>query len=369
MPNMIDYLNWRGDISCKASPFNEIDNLIFSDIAYLDFSGILSDSFIYGIPLSELADLFASSKDFDEKAKTGMLINSKVVELLSIAGKSERFKDCIVRGYTDITDEKKEKQFAALTFTFMKNHHFIAFRGTDDTLIGWKEDFNMAFLDAVPSQLESVRYANRAMSILRGSFMLGGHSKGGNLASYAAACALPRYVKKIKAVYNNDGPGFQASVLAKRNFQRMTKIIHTFIPQSSIVGLLLEHEEGFTIIESTETGIMQHDPFSWQVMGNKFIESTSLSKESVFLDKTLKAWLSQLPAKDRELFIDAFFDILEATQAKTLSDLASNWLKYSGSLVKSLASMDNRTRDVIKNAFQLLVQVAGSVKKQQPHKI
>lgn len=365
MPNMIDYLAWRGDITFHSSALNEVDNLIFCDLTYLNFSGILSDSFLYGIPLSELADLFASSKDFDEKSKTGMLINSKVVELLSIAGKTERFKDCIVRGFTDIIDEKKEKQFAALTFTYMKNHHFIAFRGTDDTLIGWKEDFNMAFLDAVPSQLESVRYANRAMSVLRGSFILGGHSKGGNLASYAAACALPRYGKKIKAVYNNDGPGFQASVLAKPNFQRMTKRIHTLIPQSSIVGLLLEHEEGFTVIESTETGIMQHDPFSWQVMGNKFIESTSLSKESIFLDKTLKAWLSQLPAKDRELFIDAFFDVLETTQAKTLSDLANNWIKYSGAILKAFAAMDSSTRDVIKKSFHLLIEVAGSVKKQQ----
>ena len=362
---MIDYLAWRGDITFHSSALNEVDNLIFCDLTYLNFSGILSDSFLYGIPLSELADLFASSKDFDEKSKTGMLINSKVVELLSIAGKTERFKDCIVRGYTDIIDEKKEKQFAALTFTYMKNHHFIAFRGTDDTLIGWKEDFNMAFLDAVPSQLESVRYANRAMSVLRGSFILGGHSKGGNLASYAAACALPRYEKKIKEVYNNDGPGFQASVLAKPNFQRMTKHIHTLIPQSSIVGLLLEHEEGFTVIESTETGIMQHDPFSWQVMGNKFIESTSLSKESIFLDKTLKAWLSQLPAKDRELFIDAFFDVLETTQAKTLSDLANNWIKYSGAILKAFAAMDSSTRDVIKKSFHLLIEVAGSVKKQQ----
>lgn len=368
MPDMIDYLSWRGDVSFKSSPFNEIDNLIFSDLAYLDFSGILRDSFIYGIRLKELADLFASSEDLEEKSKTGMLINPKAVDLLFCAGKSERFKDCIVRGYVESLDEKNEKQFAALTFTYMKNHHFIAFRGTDDSLIGWKEDFNMAFLDSIPSQKEAAKYVHKALTVLRGSFIVGGHSKGGNLAAYAAACAGSLAVKKIKAVYNNDGPGFQASVLVRDNFKRMTKILHTFIPQSSIVGLLLEHEEGFTIVESKETGIMQHDPFSWQIKGKKFIESTSLSNESVFLDKTLKTWLSQLPAGDRELFIDAFFNVLEATQAKTLSDLAANWLKYSPSIFKSLASMDNSTRDVIKKAFHLLIQAAGSVKKQQSHK-
>ncbi len=367
MANMLDYLTWRGDISFKVSELNEIDSLIFSDLSYLNFSGILEESFSTGIPLSELAELFAASDDYNEKAKTGLLLNQKVLELLFSAAGTERFKDCIVRGYSDNLDEKAEKQFAALTFTYMKNRHFIAFRGTDDTLVGWKEDFNMSFLTEIPSQVEAVQYVNKALSVLKGHAVLGGHSKGGNLAAYAAACAHPRIQKKITAVYNNDGPGFQASILEQPHFQRMTKILHTFIPHSSIVGLLLEHEEGYSIVESTETGLMQHDPFSWQVMGKGFVESSSLSKESIFLDKTLKAWLSELPAKDRELFIDAFFTVLEATQAKTLSDLASNWFKYSGSILKALAIMDSNTREVIKNAFQLLVQVAGTVKKQKTY--
>ena len=148
MPNMIDYLAWRGDITFHSSALNEVDNLIFCDLTYLNFSGILSDSFLYGIPLSELADLFASSKDFDEKSKTGMLINSKVVELLSIAGKTERFKDCIVRGYTDIIDEKRKAVCSTHVYVH-ENHHFIAFRELT-TLIGWKEDFNMAFSTLFP---------------------------------------------------------------------------------------------------------------------------------------------------------------------------------------------------------------------------
>ncbi len=365
MPNMIDYLKWRGDLTFQVSEFNEVDNLIFCDLSYLVFSGMISDSFAHSISLHDLADSYASSKHTNSKTSIGMLINPKVVELLSIAGESERFKNCIVRGYTDIIDPKKEKQFAALTFTYMKNKHFIAFRGTDDTLIGWKEDFNMAFLDAIPSQLEAVHYTNKAISSLRGTFILGGHSKGGNLAAYAGACIDSKNTKKISAIYNNDGPGFQESILTKPHFQRMTKLLQTFIPQSSIVGLLLEHEEGYTIVESTEAGIMQHDPFSWQVQGNKFCECTSLTKESIFLDKTLKAWLSQLPAQDRELFIDAFFNILETTQAKTLSDLTSNWVKHSAAILKAFTQLDSSTRDAIIKAFQLLIEVAGSVKKQQ----
>ncbi len=365
MPSMMDYLAWRGDIPFSSSPLNEVDNLIFCALSYLDYSGILSDSFLNGMPLYELAERFASSEDFEKKSKTGMLINPKTVELLLYAAQTARFKDCIVRSYVDKIDEATEKQFSALTFTYMKNHHFTAFRGTDDTLVGWKEDFNMAFLDAVPSQLEAVAYITKALSVLRGRFITGGHSKGGNLAAYAASCVPPLAANRITAVYNNDGPGFQKEILIKKNFQNMTKKLHTFIPQSSIVGLLLEHEEGYTIIESTETGIMQHDPFSWQIMGKEFVRSTSLTEESVFLDKTLKEWLSRVETKERELFIDAFFNVLETTKAKTLSDLANNWIKYSGSILKSLASMDSGTRDVIKNAFYILIQAAGSVKKQQ----
>ena len=357
--NMLDYIAWRGDITLDEAAFNEVDSLILCQLSYINFDGLIPHDFTKkGTTLAVASQLFFGSKDFSARVDNGPLINPGTTALLRVAGESARFRDMRVCGYVNRFDGAQEKQFAAITFLPDDGTLFIAFRGTDNTLVGWKEDFNMAFMTPVPSQLESVDYIQRCANKLKGKIRMGGHSKGGNLAIYAATFCGTKIQKRIEAIYNNDGPGFDASVIDTEGFRAICPRIHTFIPQSSIVGMLLDHEEGYTVVESSESGIMQHDPLSWHVVGAHFICLESITKRSQFIDQTVKTWLKELNMEQREKFIDTLFSVIETVEAKTISELSLKWVKNSATIIKALSKLDDATKEAVLQAIQLLFRAA-----------
>ena len=161
--------------------------------------------------------------------------------------------------------------------------------------------------------------------------MIGGHSKGGNLAVYAAAFCSFATKSRVNVVYNNDGPGFHESIINSQEYQEILPRIHTFLPQSSIIGRLLNHKEQTTILKSTQTGIMQHDLYSWQVEGKKFVSLEELTNGSQFVDKTIKDWLKAVSPEQRGECIDILFQILESTEATTMSEISRK--KFNLSLI------------------------------------
>ena len=263
---VFDYLDWRGDISFSQMPLCEVDSLIFSLLSYIDFDGIVpSPKEIKRINLLAAAKKFIKKYKDEGKPDIGFIIPKDVVVLLAKAAKTKRFGEVWLSSYENKICDGEEKQFSALTFIFKNTEGaealFVAFRGTDDTIVGWKENFNMSFMQPVPSQLEAVEYLSAVAANAFGEITLGGHSKGGNLSVYAAVSAPERVKERINEVYNLDGPGFNIDFLASEEYRGMRDRIRTIVPHSSIVGMLLEHEESYEVISSSQTGLLQHNGF------------------------------------------------------------------------------------------------------------
>ena len=284
--------------------------------------------------------------------RLGVLIPNEVSTLLEAAAASVRFGNMRLLRFENTIDETLQTQFAALCIVVGDGSFYVSFRGTDDTLVGWKENFNMGFMDRVPAQLLATRYTEAAARAIRGKIRIGGHSKGGNLSLYAASHLPRRLQKRVIAVYNNDGPGFGKSITETEGFAAIAPRVLTVVPQSSVVGLLLEHGKVDKIVKSTGDGVWQHDPYTWEVLGDHFVLADALTPESLRLEKTLKAWVADMTVEQRRDMVEAVYRVFTANNAKTLTDIASDKLDF----LLSLGKMDAKTRDIIFSTGKLLLK-------------
>lgn len=340
MANILDYLAWRGDISFKEDPFNEVDNLVLSWLAYVHLDGILPTGVCnVSVTIAEAAKRFFEIYDLEEKLKEYSLTRTSAL-LFHKMMDCPRFANMRILNYVNHISVELQQQFSAMTIEIGEGLLYVAFRGTDDTIVGWREDFNMSFLPSVPSQLEAVEYLNASVRDRSERLVLGGHSKGGNLAVYAAIHCDPQIKSKILRVFNNDGPGFLSEVLQSDEYQEMLPRITTIVPESSIIGMLLGHEEEYEIVRSSQRGIMQHDAGTWEVERNGFVYLDSLSNSSKFFDKSIKEWVYQMDEEQRKLFVDGLFQMLEASGAKTTGELYTLGFKNVTGAVKAFTGMD-----------------------------
>lgn len=350
MSNIFDYLAWRGDILFSQVPPGNVDALIFSTLAYVDYDGIVPEDVYHFVPLREVVEKLFATLDFDERIRVE---NDK--DLLLLAAESERFGRVGMCHYQNVFIPEEETQFAAVTFLLEDGSAFLAFRGTDNSLVGWKEDFNMTFQESIPAQRLAKEYVRNFASTTVADFHVGGHSKGGNLAVYAAAKNPLAVQRKIIEVYNHDGPGFKENMMTDPGYLAIVPKIQTFVPQSSVFGMLLEHKEPYTIIKSKKIGIMQHDPYTWEVMGNDFILVEELTADSRFLDRTMEAWLADMTNEERNEFVDAVFDLMMAEDTSNVKDILKpqNVFNY----VKTLKVEEDR-RKTISVELQKLLEAA-----------
>ena len=351
MPNINDYIKWRGDIELGVSEFNEIDSLILSRFSYLPFESLIEKN--EEITIEEL------SKRFEKKDLNKLeILWPDDSELLPLLGKSKRFGKMIATDFVNKFDKEQEKQFSAITVLLPDNTIFVSYRGTDNTIVGWKEDFNMSFKSHIASQIDAVNYINDIAKKYSYKIRIGGHSKGGNLAVYAAVFANDETKNMIINVYNNDGPGFTDDITNTKKYKEMIKKVHTYIPQSSVIGRLLNHEEKYTIVKSIQKGIMQHDLYSWQVQGTKTISLKEVTNGSEFVDKTIKKWLNNVEPKQREIVIDTIFDILSTTEAESMVQIKEKWVKNVGIMLKNYKNLDDESKKMIGEIVKKLIIVA-----------
>lgn len=352
MANVCDYIKWRGDINFEQSKFNEIDNLILSRFSYFPFDKIIKEDEI--VTIRELGKRFKNQ----DISKLPILWKDDV-ELFPLIGESERFGNLLATKYINKIDVVQEKQFAAITVLMPDDTIFISYRGTDNTIVGWKEDLNMSFKSHIASQLSAKKYLEMiAKEYSDKKIRIGGHSKGGNIAVYAATFVSQEIKDRIINVYNNDGPGFCDDVIETPEYHEMIKNVHTYIPQSSVIGRLMNHREKYTVVESVQKGIMQHDLYSWQVLGTKFITLEEVTNGSEFVDKTIKEWLENVEPEKREQVIDVVFDILNATDAQTMKEIKNNWFTSARTMMASYKNIDNETKDMIWKAVGELLKSA-----------
>ena len=356
-----DYVEWRGDLAFSNSAFCDVDALILCQLSYLNFDGLISEDAAKKISLAELWSAFKSSPDFEKRSDLGALISQNTVRLLELCAVSERFGKICASGYVSKIDLENEEQFSAVTFFdgATNANPFVAFRGTDDTIVGWKEDFNLAIEETVPAQRDALEYLEGVAKKTRGKIWVGGHSKGGNLAVYSSAFCQPKFQKRIARVYNFDGPGFRKEIIDDGRLKKILPLFHSYYPKLSIVGMFFRHAGDFTVVQSGESGLMQHEPFSWFVAPRGFENAGGFDKASQIFYKTFNEWLEGISKEKRSLVVETLFKVLTAGGAKTNSELGKDWGRQALAIVKAATELDKETRDEILSLIQRLGDVAA----------
>lgn len=355
MSDLSDFLKWRGDLTFEQSPFNKLDAALLAHMSYNIFDDLVSEDFSHQITLEELAKKFKQTEDYEQRKTIGAMINDKTSSVFELTASTQRYKNVKICGYKIILSEEKEEQFAAMTFVIGKLN-VISIRGTDDSFIGWKEDFNLAYKDEIASKKDALIYFEEAIKCLKGSFIFTGHSKGAHVAINTAVNCLPRYQKKIEAVFNFDGPGFHDYFYEKTEYKKIENKIYSYYPGCSIVGMIFEHPKNYKIVKSDAVGINQHDPLNWQILGNDFIYEKDFQSESKFFYKAINDWAARMDVELRERFVKAFFGVLDASGCKTNLELQKNLLKSSAKMLQKYSSYDKETKSQIHKCTRVLKQ-------------
>lgn len=353
MGNIMDYISWRGDLTFAQSPFNEVDNLILACFSYVNLDRIPAVTRQKGIELKKLVKEFKKLHTIKELEADKSFIRLAPFMMFEMA-ESVRFGNCVIRNYVNEIVTEAEQQFSAVEIVLDDGTSYISFRGTDDTIIGWKEDFNLS-TGVVPAQKRAVEYMQRISDKASGMLRVGGHSKGGNLAIYGSVMCKSVH-DKILEIYSNDGPGFSKEFQESPETAEMMPKIIRIIPEYSIIGTLLEHEKQPIIVASTSRGLLQHDGFSWEVQGPGLVRRDSLNKTALRFIEILHKWIDGMDTEQKRLLIEDLFATLQASGYENLSEVQSGGLKSLAAMVKRLDKFAPESRGMMQ---ELLTAICG----------
>lgn len=363
MGNMVDYVKEVGKISFLKKPFGSVDSLILSELSYFKYDGIVpgikesevsTDSNKDGITIEEISHI----RDVDNLFQ-GLIDLAENRALLLAAANSRRFGKMKLNYYVNEIKVEEETQFSAVTFFMDYDNTYIAFRGTDETIIGWKEDFNMGFLSPVPAQKAGLDYLKTVVRRFAGDFFVGGHSKGGNVAVYASMQADAAIQKRMRTIFSHDGPGFKDAIFEEEGYQNIKDKIQKIIPHSSTVGLLLQHQEEHTVVRSDKAGLLQHDPFSWVVEKEDFVYLNEVDRNAMLMNQTLNQWFGEMEDSARKELVDTIFGIISATELETTLELSEEWKKMVSAIIGARKELDEETRKFLKETFRQLVRMGA----------
>ena len=362
MGTIIDYVREYGCYTFEEKPLNEVDSLILSQFSYLKFDGLVP-----GLSEHKRAVSIGYLNQHEQKDK--LFVDKRFADsnyaLFTAMCNSFRFGKMKMNYYVNEIDLEEETQFSAITFYLGKGCTYVAYRGTDETIVGWKEDFNMAFLAPVPGQLKSVTYLKKMAWRIWGKFYVGGHSKGGNLAVYAAMNCSPRLQKRMIEVYSLDGPGFRPEILASADFDRISDKVYKVVPQSSVVGVLLQSQEQHKIIESTSFGLLQHDPYTWTVEKDAFKKLDKRYESQLLMDDALNEWILQMDEEEIRFFVDTLYQVISAADIDNLIDFTDHWKENLNALIEAIKDLDDTSKEMMKMIIRSLFEVMSFRAKQE----
>ncbi len=359
MDSVLSYVEWRGDLSLSQSPFNEVDNLIFSLLCYLPLEGVVPSPGKRKILLVRAAEKYFAVHPMPERPQKAEHAGSTFEWLFYRMAVSERYRKMYLSDMVSVTEEDGAEQFAAMCIHMDRKNIYAAFRGTADKLVGWKEDFLLSCLSEIPSQKQALLYLTDIGERYPGAVLhTGGHSKGGNLAVYAAAKVPAAIQDRLGSVWSNDGPGFQKKFLNSRGYRQIRGRIRAIVPESSVVGMLLSHDNAYEIVSSSQIGLMQHDGFSWEVSGTHFVQKEGLSGQSILMDMKIRDWLESIPDKEKRKTIDTLFELLAASGATTLTEIRKGKLKVAAAALPQMAQLPKDIRDNILDFLILVEQLS-----------
>ncbi len=361
---ILDYLEKFGDKPFERLPFGEVDALILAQFSYLKFDGL--------IPGPEESDSFISIKALKKNKNFAKLFSDTRYEKVNrelytrmIAGK--RFGALSMTHYVNIVDKERDIQFSAITFKFPDGTGFVAFRGTDENMVGWKEDFDLSIKDRIPGEKESVVYLKKASGLLSGVFYVGGHSKGGLLSVYASSLVPESIKKRIISIYSFDGPAVREEFRDKIGYESIRAKIVKRVPQSSLVGMLFETDNIYEVVKSTGIGVGQHDPYTWVVKDIDLEHLKSLKKTAVIVNSALMQWLSGMDMKDRERFIEIVFGVADACDSSDLVTMGLTPVKSIRQMMDGYEGMDAGEKEFFRTVITALLKDAGKLTKNEVH--
>ncbi|MDO4563050.1 MAG: DUF2974 domain-containing protein [Clostridia bacterium] len=330
MPNIIDYAESVTQ-SFEEKALGDVDSLIFSTLAYAElYEGTIED-----IAGGNLDTVFSDT-----------MLAKKNRRLLLAAAKNPRFALVRVHSFVNAADENEQKQFCAMLFE-ARDFVYVAYRGTDSTFLGWREDFNLAFITPIPSQRSGVEYLNAAAGKTAKPLFVGGHSKGGNIAVYSAIKCNAEVQRRLERVFTHDGPGFREDMFELPEYKAIEKRIEKTMPQSALVGMLMHCLKNYRVVRSTGIDVLQHDPFTWVVENGEFALEKELSVAAEVRNSAINGWINTLSDEERERFTDALYGAIKATGAKTTRELAENWPQKAKAAMQAVASFDEDTRKIL----------------------
>ena len=364
MKNMLDYIKEFGHVSFEERAFSEIDALVLTELEYLPLEKVVpsdenGEDFV---TVKEIAEYMQEHKQelFDENP---MMITEERHEVSQVIADAPRFQSLKFFGVVSVWDKDTTKQFAAVTVEVEPSVRLVVFRGTDETLIGWKEDFLMTYSPLVAAQTDAKEYLAKQASLWDGDLMISGHSKGGNLAIYAAATQVEDVQLRIVDIFCFDSPGLYRSVLETKGYQNIVPLAMRYIPQDSLVGLMLESEVPYVIVKSNATGAMQHSAMTWEIEDGQFIKMEKLTKNSQLNDQTFKKWTESVSDEELELFWNVFFELLFSVGIDTVNDLYGQFMHYVQEFLKAAGNMDEEKRELLTRIALLLVSTRFEVWK------
>jgi len=373
MGKVMDYLAWRGDLDFIHDPFNDIDAVIMALLSYLPLQSIVPGiGSNLGISLKETASKFLVTTQ--EKAKKlteaqptmSASFNASLLDLLAEAAKCPRFEAVKLSRYEENVDLVIGRQFGALTYTLpnSKREKVVAFRGTDNSLIGWKEDFEIVCTEQTPAQESACRYLDQVIGPFSSKVTVCGHSKGGNLAVYASALSSQKNRRKIAKVINFDGPGFDFSIVPRALFTDWADKVLNYVPEESMVGMLLESIGRRVVVSSESWGVNQHNALNWRLSRTHFVPG-ELSRTTKLLEGTLNIWLAEVTLPKRNIFVDDLFDVLGAADGRRIDpkedikEIKNILIKYSKLdretktlLMEVISSLNAKTVSTISNVIK-----------------
>lgn len=355
MGTIIDYLKEYGDCPLTEMGFNDVDSLVLCQLSYLKFDGIVPDV-RENKPAVTLEEI-SHHADY-EKLFADVRFEKDNRALFEAMLSGRRYRKLRLNCYINLVEKEWETQFSAVTCILGEGTIYIAFRGTDETIVGWKEDFNMAFLDPVPGQSYAVKYLNMVAGKLHNPIILGGHSKGGNLAVYSAMKCVPRVREHIRKIYSMDGPGFRPEVLRNCRYDLIADRVVKILPHSSLIGMIFERDIRYEVVESNTFGLAQHDPYTWKVEGRHFVKVGDVYERRKFMNDTLNEWILSLDEERLKAFVDTLYQVISAAEAENLIEFTADWKKSMNRVVAALREVDEETARMLREVVGALFDIA-----------
>ncbi len=356
MENIIGYVKKWGEYSLFERPFNEVDSLVLCQLVYLHYGQFVPGLDRRSAPVS-IRNIY-EHPDRD-RILDDYWYRENNLELFTAAVMSKRFGSLKMNFYVDIINEQEQAQFSAMTYLLEDQSVYIAYRGTDATIVGWKEDLNLAFSKPLHSQSLAVEYMERVAGFVAGDFYTGGHSKGGNLAVYAAMNCKTRTRERIVQIFNNDGPGFRPEIREQGHYPEITGKMVKFIPRSSLVGMILEDQKDYTLVESRGVGMLQHNTYSWKIEEDHFIRAKNMADGKMMRDAALNEWILSLTDEEVHAFVDTLYEVVSASEASNVFEFGADWKKCLQNIFEAAKEIDETTRKMISKILLAFFEISS----------